>query len=247
MFGSSTDWGYVLAAVATVLVTLSQYLQGQSHIKVTKQAIDAVSTASAESTKAASEAAAALAAGGGTGKAATPASWPLTALPRWQQTGITLPDGSHDPQMYNDCGETCVACIIAAGHGVPVSPGSVRANFGGVTRSGLTTGTDLVGMLAYYNYAAESQQVAARDIIARLGQWTKEGHPTIVLGTFPRPGGVLHWMTTIAADGQWFAMNPWTGLVEGLSWDVLIKVMEGTVVVCTGTLHYDMQYHALPM
>lgn len=164
----------------------------------------------------------------------------LSALPAWSQLSAILPDGSYDPQAADDCGETCVACIVAAVHGVPVSPGSVRSNLANPGRSGLTDGAALVSALAYYAVLAEAESTPAVDLEAVITHWSNQGHPTIVLGEWPDPGGSLHWLLTTGSNSLWHVMNPWGGKRQVLNWADATRLYRGTVVIALAYTHYDM-------
>jgi hypothetical protein len=170
----------------------------------------------------------------------------LTALPAWCQNTILLPDGAHDPQAANDCGETCVAAIVACVHGVPISPGSVRAALGGPGRPGITNGSDLVQALAYYNVAAHLETPGGQELIGRISALAASGQPSICLGTWPTPGKALHWMLTTAGGPMWSYVNPWGGKRSWLSWDDVLALYAGELVVADAQLHYDMRNHAQP-
>ena len=171
----------------------------------------------------------------------------LTALPAWSQKTAYLPDGTLDPQAYNDCGETCVSMIVASVHGVAVGPGSVRANNGGVGRGGLTTADDLVRMLGYYNVAAHVASPAKEDLPKVLGALALSGQPAVVLGTWPTPGGTLHWMISVSNGPKWGYMNPWGGVRSWWDWANTQANYAGSIVVVDGHLHYDMSAHQEPM
>lgn len=171
----------------------------------------------------------------------------LTALPAWSQQTAYLPDGTLDPAAYNDCGETCVSMIVASVHGVAVGPGSVRANNGGVGRGGLTTADDLVRMLGYYNVAAHVSSPAREDLPKILGALALIGQPAIVLGTWPTPGGALHWMISVSNGPKWGYVNPWGGVRSWWDWAHTQNSYAGAVVVVDGHLHYDMAAHSEPM
>lgn len=170
----------------------------------------------------------------------------LSALPAWSQQQIVLPDGNYDPQRFNDCGETCVAAIVSAVHGTPISPASVRANLGGPLRSGLTTGDDLVSMLAYYHVTAVAEMVPTAELQGFLTSYRNQKMPTIVLGRWPTPGNALHWMLTIGVVGQWQYINVWNGQHSWLSWEDTERYYAGQVVVATANLHYDMSHMPIP-
>src|SRR5712692_1871161 len=119
-----------------------------------------------------------------------------SALPVWRQSLIMLPNGVEDAQWFNDCGETCLAMALAAIRGTPVSPASIRANLGGPGRSGITSGNDLVAMARYYHLPAHVENAPPAALQAWLTTNAKLQRPSIVLGTWPTPGNVLHWMLT---------------------------------------------------
>jgi hypothetical protein len=159
---------------------------------------------------------------------------------------ITLPDGQKDPEWFNDCGETCVAMVVSAVHGTPISPASVRANIGGPQRPGLTDGVALRDALAFYNVAAHVETVGASAFPSLISHCCANAWPTIVLGTWPTPGKVLHWMLTTSAAGKWSYINPWSGQRSFLAWCAAVGMYAGIVVVADAHLHYDMSDEVLP-
>lgn len=171
----------------------------------------------------------------------------LSALPAWSQKTAYLPDGTLDPQAYNDCGETAVSMIVASVHGVAVGPGSVRANNGGVQRGGLTTADDLVRMLGYYNVAAHVASPQKEDLPKVLGALALACQPAIVLGTWPTPGAAAHWMISVSNGPKWGYINPWGGVRSWWDWASTETNYLGSVVIVDGHLHYDMSAHGEPM
>src|SRR6185312_1801556 len=140
--------------------------------------------------------------------------WLTTAaLPAWNQQLVALSDGSLAAGRYNECGETCVAAIVAAVWGVPVSPDQIRAGDGGPGRGPLTTADDLVRMLATCNVAASSRQVSAASAWPTIEGSTQDGRPVIILGEWPTPGGALHWLnaTSTGDPNRVYYNNPWNG------------------------------------
>jgi hypothetical protein len=246
LLATTINWGSVTPLLLAVVATILATIQVRSHNQAVVTSLAAASAGLTAILRQLPPDRAALGVGGGTVTTATAAYLPLTSLPRWKQTSAILPDGVLDPGAYNDCGETCIAGVVAAVHGVPVSPGSVRANSGGVSRSGLTSAHDLVSMLGYYNCASSAVPVPAEELRSRLSQWTAQGFPTVVLGTWPRPGRALHWMSTVGCSESWQAINPWTGSMEILDWDTVIRTYAGYVVLIGGHLHYDMAYREIP-
>jgi len=185
-----------------------------------------------------------LATGGG-GVAATTRPWlTLAALPAWIQQGVPLPDGQMDPQQYNDCGETCLAMIIAACTGVSLSPGSVRSSIAGTGRSGLTTGDDLVQMSEYYNLAAHVETPDAAGAWAVITAVTAAHRPVVMLGTWPTPGP-LHWMlATGISGGRISYINPWGGIRSWIDQPTFTAAYAGQLVVGDTHLLFDMHGHA---
>jgi hypothetical protein len=168
------------------------------------------------------------------------------ALPVWKQSLTILPDGVDDPQWFNDCGETCLAMALAAVRGTPMSPGSIRANLGGPARSGLTNGTDLVNAAHYYHLKAHLEQFPASKLSGWITAWSILRKPTIVLGTWPTPGGVLHWLLTTGGSDKWYYINPWSGARSFLSWSDMEGLYAGEIVAIDEPVAYDMSKVAMP-
>jgi Papain-like cysteine protease AvrRpt2 len=189
-----------------------------------------------------------LAQEGGASMATTTQPWlTLDALPAWSQRQAILPDGNLDPQAYNDCGETCCSMVIASVHGCPVNPGSVRASIGGPSRSGLTTCTDLVQAFAYYHVDASCQSDRAAVAWKSIQAILATERPAIMLGTWPTPGGFLHWMIATAIEGTTIHyINPWGGVRSTLSQVEFNRLFAGSVVAVGAHLHYDMSQHPMP-
>lgn len=170
----------------------------------------------------------------------------LTALPAWSQNAIVLPDGQPDPQHFNDCGETCVAAIVACTHGTPISPASVRAALGGPARSGITNGHDLVTALAYYSTASHLETLPAQQLPMRITALCAAGQTSIVLGTWPTPGKALHWMLSVTGGPFWTYINPWGGVRSWLAWDDVLRLYAGELVVSDAHCNYNMRDHPQP-
>lgn len=165
--------------------------------------------------------------------------FPLAALPRWKQTGGLLPDGNLDPQQWNDCGETCVAGIVAAVHGVDVSPGDVRESLGGPQRSGLTTAVDLVTALQHFEVAASVLATTWQNAWLRLrAQWVV-AMPVIMLGNWLSSSS-LHWVTMVGMEqGGVRVIDPYTGTERVMLQAEFTGKYAGFMVLVNAHLHYD--------
>jgi hypothetical protein len=170
----------------------------------------------------------------------------LSALPAWCQQDVILPDGDYDPQRFNDCGETCVAEVVACVKGTPISPASVRANLGGPDRSGITNAQALVDALAFYGVKAHSESPDASQIQRVITHYTLLAQPTIVLGVWATPGSALHWMLTTGHEGTWQYNNPWNGHRSYLPWADMVNQYAKSIVVVDAQLHYDMSKESQP-
>ena len=201
-----------------------------------KQLADAVSLAAKEAVSSVTG----TLVGGGTGKQIASSYGPLSWLPRWQQASGLLPDGNPDPEQYNDCGETCVAAVVASVHGVCLEPGAIRQMLGGPARSGLTTGDDLVVALKRCNTLAVSYADDVSIAWQLVQSAEKQAFPTIVLGEWSPPDA-LHWVlvTGLSAGGITVA-NPWDGKIYPISWETFVRLYRGTVVEVQAHCHYDM-------
>lgn len=167
--------------------------------------------------------------------------WLTTAaLPSWNQQLVALSDGSLAAGRYNECGETCVAGIVAAVWGVPVSPDQIRAGDGGPGRGPLTTGDDLARMLHSCNVEASATTPAALAAWNTIAVATHDGRPVIMLGAWPTPGGALHWLTATSVEGaQVNYNNPWNGARSWISRSTFLHDYAGQIATVHAHLHYD--------
>ena len=165
---------------------------------------------------------------------------PLNWLPIWKQSGGVLPDGATDPQQWNDCGETCVAMVVAAIRGVKVEPGYIRQQLGGTARSGLTTANDLRTALLMNNVpATELSNDAAEGWRQLMAHWAL-ACPVIVLGNWLNPGS-LHWylLRGFGAGVMKFC-DPWTGTEVGLTQAQFNHLYTGSMVAVAEHCHWVM-------
>lgn len=172
---------------------------------------------------------------------------PTSALPAWSQQMVVLPDGVSADQRWNECGQTCISMIAAAVWGARISPDALRAAIRGVGGSGLTNGPDLASIGSYANVVLRSHDLGAADARAMVEAAAADGRPCVMLGTWPTPGGVLHWLlsTSTAPQGVSY-INPWGGVHSSIPWSTFDSAYAGTIVECRAHLHVDASSWALP-
>lgn len=172
---------------------------------------------------------------------------PLAWLPCWSQLSGVLPDGNPDPQRYNDCGETCVAGVIASVRGMIISPGDVRQYLHGTTGTGLTTPLDLVNALRHYTVMAQQLSTRTSTAWATLKSYWAMALPVIILGTWNPPSGFLHWVTLSSYAPQSIeVINPWDGARHDISADDFTQQYAGWLVLLQNHLHFDMSGEPTP-
>lgn len=170
-----------------------------------------------------------------------------SALPAWSQQQTVLSDGTQPDQRFNECGECCVSMLAAGVWGARLSPDALRAAVNGVAGSGLTTGTDLVGMGSYANVALHEENVDAPTAHGLIEAFTADGRPVLMLGEWPTPGGVLHWLLATEAGPQGVSyINPWGGVHSSMAWPIWDAVYFGSIVVCAAHLHVNASSWPLP-
>ena len=170
-----------------------------------------------------------------------------TALPAWSQQQVVLSDGVSPDQRWNECGETCVSMLAAAVWGARLSPDALRAATNGVAGSGLTNGTDIANQASYANVVMRSHDTDAAGAQALATAAVADGRPVAILGEWPTPGGVLHWLlVTATTPGGVSYINPWGGVHSSITWQVFADAYRGTVVECRAHLHVDASGWGLP-
>ena len=101
--------------------------------------------------------------------------------------------------------------VLAALTGVLMEPGMIRQQLGGVGRSGLTTGNDLVQALAINHVTAVAQDYVPEGALEACDTAWEHGYPVIALGHWMSPD-YLHWMLLDNKVAQWLVfIDPWTG------------------------------------
>jgi hypothetical protein len=165
---------------------------------------------------------------------------PLAWLPAWSQRTGVLPDGNPDPQEYSDCGETCVAIVVAGVHGVPVEAGWIRQMLGGVQRSGLTDGADLVRALALCNISSEVVAGGAYEAYTTLRAYWAAAQPALILGRWLQ-GDALHWVIAWSWTPDYIGViDPWTGTRRSILLADFRSKYANMCVHVTATAHYNM-------
>lgn len=161
-----------------------------------------------------------LAAGGGAPVRQDILPWlPATALPVYGQLTQTLPESGPTTNWYNDCGETCCSMVVRAARGVYCAADELRVLLRGQGGNPLTNADDLVSILHICHIHAHTATWGSDAAISAMRQATQDGRPCLALGTWPTPGGVLHWLLVYAVDGEKvYYINPW-GAVK--SWLML--------------------------
>ena len=160
---------------------------------------------------------------GGTGGngGTTPIGSPLPArtstapravtLPQWDQLNDPLPTGQADPYAATDCGEECVAEIVYAVRGVPLSAGDVRYLLGGPARIGLTNAADLVRALGICHVRAEAHSHAWDQAMPVIQTAVRDNRYAIALGDWDAPN-MLHWVNISSAGSVGMMVSdPWHG------------------------------------
>ncbi len=169
------------------------------------------------------------------------------ALPAWSQRAVLDTDGSPVLQRYNECGETLVACVVAAVWGVGVSPDAFRAAVQGPQGSALTDDRALVEMLAYGNVVGRAWRNSGASARTMIEAAAFDGRGCLVLGVWPTPGHALHWLLTTGSDGQNVEyLNPWGGNRSSLDWSQFYELYAGQLVEVAAHYHVDVSRRPLP-
>jgi len=203
--------------VAIVVTLVHAYLtrgSQQTQQEATKEAITAVQEANTLLGTTAS-----ASGGGSTPVRCDVLPWlPTSALPVYGQLTQTLPSGSETETWYNDCGETCCSMIIRGARGVYVPADELRVLLRGQGGNPLTDADALVAILAMCNVKAHSCVWGVDAAIPYMQRATADGLPLCTLGTWPTPGGVLHWLLVYGVDtSKVFYINPWSATKSWLN------------------------------
>lgn len=165
-----------------------------------------------------------------TSPATRPLARPALWAPRWDQNNDRLPDGSLDRYSSTDCGEECVAEVVYAVRGVPLTAGDVRYLLGGAQRIGTTSGRDLVQALAVCHIPAKSVDLDSTAAQASVLGVFQDGRFSVALGEWVTPG-MLHWVLIRRADATGILFNdPWGGRQRSLTWQDFQRLYKGVLV-----------------
>lgn len=127
------------------------------------------------------------------------------------QSDAQLPTGGVDPQWYNDCGETCVAMLVAAKKGVPIGVARVRYLLRGPNGDARTTAVDLVNVLAMCDLKAHDVYSNGPNAYDEVRRNLDAGRSSVVLGEWIT-SGVEHWMEVVSYGDDSITFNdPWIG------------------------------------
>lgn len=127
------------------------------------------------------------------------------------QSDAQLPTGGIDPAWATDCGETCVAMLVANKRGVPIGVARVRYLLGKPSGDGRTTADDLVTGLSMCGIKSHKREVDYATMLTEVRHNLAAGRSSIVLGDWINRG-VQHWMEAIQDTGDGIVFDdPWIG------------------------------------
>jgi hypothetical protein len=134
------------------------------------------------------------------------------------QHDAALPTGGIDPAWATDCGETCVAMLVAAKKGVPIGIARIRYLLGKPNTDGRTTGSDLVRALAMCDLAAHERAADATTSLTEIKRNLDVGRTSIVLGNWVSPN-MPHWMVALRYnEAVMYFDDPWIGAERALTY-----------------------------
>ena len=221
----STDWQPLIAAAVGLLVAVCGYLSARVNQNTRSIAEHLPQIAAA--------AAAGAAQRGGHDRRGSGLAGGGTPYPLWNQLADPLSTGQLPGWRSEECGEECVAEVLYRTHGVSVNADALRYQLGGPGRRGLTTGEDLVRLLALNNCAARLEETPAAHVAGEIQIATQAGRAAIALGAWVTPG-VLHWVLVTRSDEHGCSYNdPWGGVRTGVGWADFRARYAGTLVIVT--------------
>jgi hypothetical protein len=208
---SQADYNLLLGAVVAATVAVLGYLAAWFRAK-TGELTAHVGAIAATNTR------------GGGGRRTDPAP------PVWNQLADPGVGGELPAGRYEECGEECVSMVVMAQHGVPTAADQLRVLLGGAARGPLTTGADLVRLLALCNVPAALEQPDGATLPAALRAICRDGGYAIVLGHWVS-GTILHWILVTRADEDGMGANdPWMGRRRTWTWPAAAPLYAGEIV-----------------
>lgn len=121
-----------------------------------------------------------------------------------------LPDGNIDPDAATDCGESCVASISQALHGMEIGPGCVRQALGLTKGVGTTYPSDLERYLSWITSDTWATTLEGDALNEALHHLRHFGRYAVLLGDWVGRG-VGHWVLAYEWDkGSILVMDPWS-------------------------------------
>ena len=154
----------------------------------------------------------------------------VAKLTIYDQLNDPNPDGSLPTGRANECGEECCAMVIQWAHHVPVEADYLRFLLGGARRQPLTTGPDLVRILALCNVKARVGSPATGELPAEVQRIVKGGGLAVLLGGWVDPS-IAHWVVVTAASINGCTVaDPWGGRSYNIAWSKAQGLYGGTIV-----------------
>jgi hypothetical protein len=123
--------------------------------------------------------------------------------------------------------------VIYQQHGVEVAADALRAQIHGAQGGALTTGDDLVKILARNNVAAQLRTWPGDQAPAHILESAAAGRAVILLGRWLAPT-VLHWVLAVGADNAGITYHdPWGGFRLQVPWATFAERYAGQLVTIT--------------
>lgn len=143
----------------------------------------------------------------------------LENIPAWNQLNDPIANGGADPFASTDCGFECVAMVKYGTdpHRPNWAAGNIREMYRTYDGQGITSGDDLVRVLAKLDVAAHVRNVSAGLAMQEWNRSLADGKPVIILGTWD--GSPLHWILVVGSPpgAQWVVNDPWGGVRKDIS------------------------------
>jgi len=137
----------------------------------------------------------------------------LENIPAWNQLTDPIANGGLDPFASTDCGFECCAMVkYGTDKARPNwAAGNIREMYRGWQGLGITSGDELVGVLAKLDVPAHTRNVSG---LLAMQEWNRsiaDGKPIIILGTWD--GTPLHWIVGVGSPHgpNWIVNDPWGG------------------------------------
>ena len=151
----------------------------------------------------------------------------LHVPPVISQTQARLPDGSPDPAGPTDCGEACVASVMAHHTGLTFAPGAIRQALGLPPTDGSTTPVDLARVLGAFGCDPSSIPCPNEVSITSWGDYTGPGRAVLWLNHLYGPDQA-HWVLAFSVTHAGpIAMDPLQEQYRQLTWEQIRSLTAG--------------------